>query len=402
MLLNSSKTRSNSQKGMILVLAAVLMPLIMAFSGLAIDVGSLYVHKARLQNAADAAALAGGSQYASTYNATNDGTKAKQAADTTAQSYFNTTTFFRVDSSNFTLNNDRTCYIVNLTENVPLYFLHYFGITDPTIAAHANVRMATTTTSQQTSLPMFDNLVSAGNSGANFVQVREHDDLNQTNPNNPARKTFNGNLRCANAPSSMHIAGNFIPTTSSNTTNPFLQDPSLQNLYTNDMDTYIKNLVKGMTPLNQNAQQFDTTTMSTITYATNATDIQVHSFPSSNTTKYLIVESQNTVNIHLNSTDMAATGNSLIVIALNADIALNLDGSSNTSSFQGILYSPKHTIQINSNGASFYGNITGNYVDIEGGKGAYTYKKIDGTGSAAPTTTTIYHTKVNIVSDDNI
>lgn len=46
-------------KGAILVLTALLLPIILMFMGLAVDTGSLYAQKARLQNIADAAALAG-------------------------------------------------------------------------------------------------------------------------------------------------------------------------------------------------------------------------------------------------------------------------------------------------------------------------------------------------------
>ena len=47
------------QRGSILVLTAVMLPVILLFCGLALDMGELYAHRARLQNAADAAALAG-------------------------------------------------------------------------------------------------------------------------------------------------------------------------------------------------------------------------------------------------------------------------------------------------------------------------------------------------------
>lgn len=46
-------------KGAILVMLALLLPLIFMFTGLAVDTGSLYAQKAKLQNTADAAALAG-------------------------------------------------------------------------------------------------------------------------------------------------------------------------------------------------------------------------------------------------------------------------------------------------------------------------------------------------------
>ena len=45
------------QKGAIAVMTAILLPVLLTFTGIAIDVGRLYVEKAKLQNLADAAAI---------------------------------------------------------------------------------------------------------------------------------------------------------------------------------------------------------------------------------------------------------------------------------------------------------------------------------------------------------
>ena len=44
------------QKGAVMIMTAILMPIILAFTGIAVDIGRLYVEKAKLQNLADAAA----------------------------------------------------------------------------------------------------------------------------------------------------------------------------------------------------------------------------------------------------------------------------------------------------------------------------------------------------------
>lgn len=49
----------SGQQGAILVLTAFLLPFIIAFTGMAVDFGSAYVRRSQLQNAADAAVLAG-------------------------------------------------------------------------------------------------------------------------------------------------------------------------------------------------------------------------------------------------------------------------------------------------------------------------------------------------------
>lgn len=47
------------ERGAVFVMTALLLPILFGFMGLAYDVGNLYMHKARLQNVADSAALAG-------------------------------------------------------------------------------------------------------------------------------------------------------------------------------------------------------------------------------------------------------------------------------------------------------------------------------------------------------
>lgn len=51
------------ERGSILVLTVILLPIMFAFLGFGYDFGNLYMHKARLQNVADAAALAGARAY---------------------------------------------------------------------------------------------------------------------------------------------------------------------------------------------------------------------------------------------------------------------------------------------------------------------------------------------------
>ena len=51
------KNCSRGQKGVMIVLFAVVLPFLIAAMGLAVDFGNAYVRKSQLQNAADAAAL---------------------------------------------------------------------------------------------------------------------------------------------------------------------------------------------------------------------------------------------------------------------------------------------------------------------------------------------------------
>jgi len=54
--------RFNNSKGQTVVIFALVLPILLGIAGLVVDVGNLYVQKAHLQNAVDAAALAGTSK----------------------------------------------------------------------------------------------------------------------------------------------------------------------------------------------------------------------------------------------------------------------------------------------------------------------------------------------------
>lgn len=130
--------------GAILVFTAVAIPTLLALIGFGFDVGNLYMHKARLQNVADAAALAGARAYIDYLDTTEGGkisggdTKDKPVhANEAAEDYvaknsinlpnaiyhdFNSKKVRESDASN-TLYPNKTFYRIGLYENVNLYFL---------------------------------------------------------------------------------------------------------------------------------------------------------------------------------------------------------------------------------------------------------------------------------------
>ena len=138
-----------SQKGAVLVFFALLLPIIVFFAGMAIDFGRAYMHKSQLQNAADAAALAGvtaaaGSEAAnlvdtlpsgSLQNGENDKLiVAKDAAnvvlvkDTGAASAGESNTKLRMtkEGTNPKVDVDTYYYMVELTDEVKMVFAQLF------------------------------------------------------------------------------------------------------------------------------------------------------------------------------------------------------------------------------------------------------------------------------------
>ena len=151
------------ERGSIFVLTALLLPIMFGCLGIAYDVGTLYMHKARLQNMTDAAALAGGRAYlqsqTDTYDSYTNGNATDEeyvpgypkkdsknyggkhpAADKAADEYIDKNIINlgnKVYSDKFShyalpghkkigedyVNADEIFYRIGLYEKVPLYFL---------------------------------------------------------------------------------------------------------------------------------------------------------------------------------------------------------------------------------------------------------------------------------------
>ncbi|MBR1553389.1 MAG: Tad domain-containing protein, partial [Schwartzia sp.] len=134
--------KSWKQAGGVIVLTALALPFFLACVGLAVDVGNLYIHRSRLQNTADAAALAGGREFANRQETVD----AHPQADTEARSYTTldmaTLTGGALTDQQYKAqqtDDDTILYGVRLTENVPLYFMRVFGLTDAPVVADAAV-----------------------------------------------------------------------------------------------------------------------------------------------------------------------------------------------------------------------------------------------------------------------
>lgn len=161
------------ERGAIFVLTALLLPLMFGFLGFAYDVGNLYMHKARLQNTADAAALAGARAYVNKLGeseangfVTNAGDNVKATAKaqlkTEAERYIrgNNPLFVKKSArkeqfdfgtrtvSNDTVNkkvNTSEYFRVMLHEPVKLYFLPVIGVRNNVeISVYATTKLSDT------------------------------------------------------------------------------------------------------------------------------------------------------------------------------------------------------------------------------------------------------------------
>ena len=173
-----SDISSKAQKGQIIVFTAVLLPLLIAATGFTVDFGNMYMHKARLQNAADAAAIAGGHSFVQNNDTLSNHPHADEAAEKSID--LNHPKIANIIRDYKARNTDQgiTIYRVHLTESVPVYFLSFFGVGDSTnVTAESFAQIAYTGGSSGGSL--FDNLFSYGSGGFRSINASQ-------NPDNPS------------------------------------------------------------------------------------------------------------------------------------------------------------------------------------------------------------------------
>jgi Flp pilus assembly protein TadG len=140
------KTRRPRQKGIALLLNACMLIFTVAVVGLSVDAGSMYLIKARMNAAVDAASLAAGRSI----NLTNSLSAAQTAASSTATNFFNAnfpvhymgTLGTPTVSANLTQQLDTNGNItgvlnvaVTASAAAPTYFMNIFNISQVTVAA---------------------------------------------------------------------------------------------------------------------------------------------------------------------------------------------------------------------------------------------------------------------------
>lgn len=131
----------NSQKGAVLVFVALMLPIMVFFGGMAIDFGRAYMYKSQLQNAADAAALAGVAAAAprrktrlvedpAKLEIVNDANQLSKAKDAANDILIKDTGKASANAENTSLGhtseNDAYYYKVELTDEVKMIFAQFF------------------------------------------------------------------------------------------------------------------------------------------------------------------------------------------------------------------------------------------------------------------------------------
>lgn len=426
------------QRGGVFVLTALALPFFLACVGLAIDVGNLYIHKSRLQNAADAAALAGGREFA------NEGetVAAHPHADTEARSYTNldmatlgggTLTDERYKAQQ--VDDDTILYGVRLTETVPLYFMRIFGMEDTPVVADAAVAIGLVGSSggeghdlfifrhklkivnsidspDNFNLPgkirvTFDgNIAFTDGSGNNKDNANNYhyDDLEYSTQTRKLEYFFTEKAR----QEGISVQKAIDDYKNNNKSTEYAHPRIFENYDMEELGSLTRtrlNLPDEVSPVTdwsdwrkaqaqQNAYEQYLSNFSTEKryYSKDfSNDVAIHAnkYEGNNGSADIFIDSAisgdiNTpVYVYLDpslstiNVQITASNERPVILCYTGTGRLHINGS-NGATFRGIIYAPNvpdyDYCLINNNGFTYEGTIIANYLDIQGGQGTYRYK----------------------------
>ena len=395
------KAMIKEQRGAVIILFAVLIPFLMCFAGLVVDFGNLYAHYSRLQNAADAAALAGGNAFAESGGDLD-------TANEFAQSYVITNDQRASFKSPPTIQekNNKFYYVVVLKERVSLYFLRYFPRigADTEISATSCARISVQGNNSGDNgggFFLFDNLFTAkqGFDSVNSIQNPDNYNIPQ---NQNSCSTYHGNIVIGDEgafneasknvylqPEAFGTDGNSQITVNEAINQGYVNIPE----YSGNLEVteYYRDTVQQLMTADstyritdQNKQNVDSEFLNQL--STQGVDVIYYNIPNLNFNLtqaingktddplYIICDNINNFNT---SADM--TGGRPIVLIYNG--AGNFWMNCNGGTFTGDIYAPFGSVYINDNHHLFYGSIVaGNRIQLQS-QGYYIQRNYTSTGT---------------------
>ena len=412
------------QKGQILVFTAVLLPLLIAACGFTVDFGNMYMHKSKLQNAADAAAIAGGYAFRDNKENIDHHPKADNASTDSAKS--NLTNFANIGQHyQARMDKDGVIYYrVELSESVPVYFLRLFGVGNSTTVSADSIASIVNLGGGNNNI--FQNLFSFGSEGFKSTNANQ-------NPDNPGvslignSSFYQGDIRGIGSDAKMPVSG--IDYTHELLTfaakDAFLADRKLtvrqaldrDNIYDNDKsnDTYEYHTL----PTKDLDHQLDENLKDIVDAAkgheyiwgsgktiteilpqaannnffiyNNSHDknpelvvdcLPTKNDPNDNRPLYVVCDKTgNPTKLTIKNKVENRNSRPIIFVYTGTD-TINIEA--NDSYFHGIIYAPYATVHINDGGMSFYGSIASKGLIITG-KATYEIDKTIGGGNGSST-----------------
>lgn len=400
------------QKGQILVFTAVLLPLLIAACGFTVDFGNMYMHKSRLQNAADAAAIAGGYAFRDNKENIDNHPKANSASKESAES--NLTNFddmghlyqARVDKDGVIY------YRVELSESVPIYFLRLFGVGDSTTVSADSIASIVNLGGGKNNI--FQNLFSFGSGGFKSINANQ-------NPDNAGvslignSSFYQGDIRGIGSDANMtknytHELLTFasrdafladrnltvkqvLDRDQKNGTHEYYTTPSQD--YEHKLDENLKDIVnaaKGHEYIWNNGEKKlsdmlpQAANNNFYVYNTTGTnpDIKIDCLPPKNDpndNRPMYIVCDNIGNIFFENKIEDHNSRPIIIVYTGTK---EINVTANGSYFHGIIYAPYSNVLINDEKLSFYGSIASKGLTITG-KGTYEIDKTIGGGDGSST-----------------
>lgn len=406
------------QKGQILVFTAVLLPLLIAACGFTVDFGNMYMHKSRLQNAADAAAIAGGYAFRDNKENIDEHPKADNASEESAKS--NLSNFkgigqlrqARVDKAGVIY------YRVELSESVPVYFLRLFGVGDSTTVSADSIASIVNLGGGKNNI--FQNLFSFGSDGFKSTNANQ-------NPDDPGvslignSSFYQGDIRGIGPDAKMPISGidythelltfasrdafladrkltvrQALDIDKKNGTHEYYTTPSQD--YEHRLDDNLKDIVdaaksheyiwgseKTVTEILQQAANnnfFIYNNSPNVNPELVVDYLPTKNDPNDNRPLYVVCDKTgNPTKLTIKNKVVNRNSRPIIFVYTGTD-TINIEA--NDSYFHGIIYAPYATVHINDGGMSFYGSIASKGIAITG-KGTYEIDKTIGGGDGNST-----------------
>ena len=435
-------TKKWRQQGAIIAFTALLLPMLIVGTGLAVDLGHVYVHYSRLQNAADAAALAGAHEYAVQGEKVNNHPKADKMAEQYVQGeYHNLDRSESIVEKKYQAKtkDNITYYRVKLTKEVPLYFLG--GI-------YKKIEGKETFTVPVDSVAVVPAQASGGFFNNMFIFKEKFDAVNSLE--NPDKLSNNSYSTDSKNMITTTFDGRIVYTKGDGVNNPdykyeslsySTQTPKLDRFFTSaakekNANNNINTLMEGTDEdkakfdgkgtlksgywskaeyYNYNFQTFydymekktaqteNKATDQTVKTSSNLFDSDIIRVPKTNSIPNLTIEvdknlgnndnpvyiyveaGMGVININLN----ADTGRPLIICIAGSDtqrpqVHFNLNGHT----FKGVVYAPYcdkgEGVLVNADNSTFMGTIVGTSISLRGNRSHYVYKDyIGGGGSSA-------------------
>ncbi|SPE38328.1 conserved exported hypothetical protein [Candidatus Sulfopaludibacter sp. SbA6] len=165
-----TKRTKQSRRGFVLITAILAMVPLLAFLGLAVDVGYLEYQKARMQTAADAAALGGVQELRMNGSSTVvSAAKADSALNGFTDGANSVTVTVHNPPATGYYTSDSTAMEVNISQSIPTFFMELVGTSSITVTARSVARQGSGTACLYTLDPSASNAFSV--SGGVTVQV---------------------------------------------------------------------------------------------------------------------------------------------------------------------------------------------------------------------------------------